>query len=175
VGGKDLEAVDIKHFVGEKAKESLGIFAAEQVLNKVDCLDKKIKGARACYEILCEYLHPNVGDYYAITTEWRETIERHQLKLIKKTLSLEGFSRDPTVDRVVLNKVYRLFPKMTELFLTDMNYMSDFGQKLEVAAQKHIREIIRINRKCFKISDLCPCCSGSEVSKCCRKNLNLDV
>lgn len=172
---KDLSSIDIEEFVGKKTKPLLDDHAAKQVLDKIDRLDKRTKGIRAAYEILCEYLHPNIGDYHAITTKWSENFERYGLKLIRRELSLEGISDGPTIDRVVLNKVYRCCSDCCNSFLGDMKSLGLFADELESKMQLYVRSIIRDNRKSFRRSDTCPCCSGIAIAKCCGKNLNLDV
>src|SRR5271166_6401416 len=133
-----------------------------------------MKGVRVAYEILCEYLHPNVGDYHAITTKWSEEFERYGLKLIKRDLSLNGYSNGPTVDRVILNKVYRYCTKTLDIFKSDVDSLTTFSDVLEKKMQVHVRSIVRNDRKCFRRYDTCPCCSGLFVAECCGKNLNLD-
>jgi hypothetical protein len=36
----------------------------ENILNAIDKLEKTVAGTRLVYEILCEYLHPHVGDLW---------------------------------------------------------------------------------------------------------------
>lgn len=38
--------------------------SAQNILSKIDKADKEIRGLRICYEFLCEFLHPNVGDLF---------------------------------------------------------------------------------------------------------------
>ena len=42
----------------------------ENILNAIDKLEKTVAGTRLVYEILCEYLHPHVGDLWGTTLLW---------------------------------------------------------------------------------------------------------
>jgi hypothetical protein len=65
---QELKDIDLKK-MGSKSvrQEVLGDYEAEQILSKIDALNKVIPGSRACYELLCEFAHPNVGDLAAAT------------------------------------------------------------------------------------------------------------
>jgi hypothetical protein len=77
-----LQDIDLKNDLGKGLKEELGVHFAKQVLDKIDALNKSIPGARAAYEILCDYLHPNVGDLFAATLSYSERPDRFGIKHI---------------------------------------------------------------------------------------------
>ena len=56
---------DVKYVKKEYVANAL----PDNILNAIDNLDKSIPGTRLVYEILCEYLHPNVGDLWGATLE----------------------------------------------------------------------------------------------------------
>ena len=46
-------------------KEHMADARPDNILKAIDKLEKIVPGTRLSYEILCEYLHPNVGDLWA--------------------------------------------------------------------------------------------------------------
>jgi hypothetical protein len=65
VAQKRLEQIDVKSDLGRNLRDELGNYFAKQILDKIDELDETHPGTRAAYEILCDFLHPNVGDLFS--------------------------------------------------------------------------------------------------------------
>ena len=58
-------------------KDHTANILADNILNAIDKLDKRVPGTRLVYEILCEYLHPNVGDLWGATLEAESFVDAH--------------------------------------------------------------------------------------------------
>jgi hypothetical protein len=116
VAPKPLEAIDLEKDLGKRLKENYGVHFATQVLNKIDALNKSVPGTRAAYEILCDYLHPNVGDLFAVTSSYIEDADRFGVKHIVRDIYVGQRPFDgPTADRVILDRIYELFAKQSRL------------------------------------------------------------
>jgi hypothetical protein len=63
---RELVDPKIEPLVGKKTKESLGDHSAKRVLDKIDELNKAVKGTRAAYEILCDYASQMQGPLTAL-------------------------------------------------------------------------------------------------------------
>jgi hypothetical protein len=84
IAGKQLQDIDLKRDIGKGLRQDLGLHFAKQVLDKIDMLDKDVPGTRAAYEILCDYLHPNVGDLLATTLSYTELVDRFRHQTYRK-------------------------------------------------------------------------------------------
>jgi hypothetical protein len=58
-------------------KPNIASALPDNILNAIDKLDKTVAGTRLAYEILCEYLHPNVGDLWGATLEADSSVDAH--------------------------------------------------------------------------------------------------
>jgi hypothetical protein len=56
----DLPSISAKDTAYRSTEYTVNL-TAKQVLNAVDRLSKRIPGSRVAYDVLCEFLHPNVG------------------------------------------------------------------------------------------------------------------
>jgi hypothetical protein len=172
VAEKTLAEIDLKKDLGRSVKGDLGPYWAEQVLNKIDRLNKSVPGARAAYEILCDYLHPNVGDLFAATSSYVECFDRLGVKHIIRTIG--GRPHEvPTADRVVLTRVFGLVSELVGLCENDYERCKLLDAKLTEMATSYTREVLKKNRHLFKKRDFCPCSSGNLIFRCCGQGLLL--
>jgi hypothetical protein len=176
IATKSLSEIDLNSDLGKNTKKELGPHAAKQVLDKIDFLEKKIKGTRAAYEVLCEFLHPNVGDLYACTSKYKQSEDRNNVIYIERDISVlgksDGLTR--TVEQVILERICNLICDICDLYESDLDNGVVISKKMVQKLQKSTRSNIRNNRKFFKMHDRCPCASGREAFECCGKNLMLD-
>jgi hypothetical protein len=142
--------------------------AAKRVGSRIKSLEVKIPGAGIAYETLCEFLHPNIGDYFSSVLEARKSSDsvgaKHiQIELGRGQTDLATSSDiDAAIARVirVVIDVVSLFPEL------DRN-MKDVAERLLWRTQKFMRPLVKSNRAFFSNSDPCPCQSGKEIAVCC--------
>jgi hypothetical protein len=60
----------------------------DNILNAIDKLDTTAAGTRLVYEILCEYLHPNVGDLWGATLEADSSVDAHGTRHLARRIGL---------------------------------------------------------------------------------------
>jgi hypothetical protein len=172
IARKRLQEIDLKTDLGKGLKEELGVHFAKQVLDKIDTLNRSIPGARAAYEILCDYLHPNVGDLFATTRSYSERTDRFGIKHITRGIGIGRVKSDSrTADRVVLLRIYELIFTLVETCIDDFSRCKDHETRLVELAKTATRQGVKKNKRLFKKNDLCPCSSGEQVFKCCGRGL----
>lgn len=171
---KSLKEPSVRKLVGKATKDSLGAHFATQVLNKIDTLEKSVAGVRASYELLCDYLHPNVGDMLACTSDYIESTDRNGVKMIKRVLG-NGISPVATVDQVVMERVCAILTEALNQFEADLILLINIRDNLDHLLRDYNRSIIKKYRPYFRMNDLCTCASGKPIKTCCGKGINLDV
>lgn len=171
----DLSEVDLKNEIGKGTKEKLGVHGAKQVLDKIDLLNKSVPGSRAAYEILCEFLHPNVGDLFSCTSEYSVFWDRHGVRYIQRLVAAtggHGFEM-PTAERAVIDKVFHHVGQLCDTYVEDIRQGRELRDSLIALLVKSTRGILRKNRRFFRRSDPCPCASGQTAHRCCGAGLML--
>lgn len=131
IASKPLEQIDLKNDLGSGLKSKLGGYFATQVLDKIDELNRALPGTRAAYEILCDFLHPNVGDLFASTTSYSQSTDRFGVHHIVRRIHVgEKSGREPTADRVVLENVYAHFVKLASICAGDFDQCAQIDRAL---------------------------------------------
>ncbi|MEJ1159542.1 hypothetical protein [Prosthecomicrobium sp. N25] len=141
--------------------------SARNVLSSIDKLNKQAPGIRIAYEILCEFLHPNVGDLYSATRKAHDFKDAYGTRHLVREISLgpKDISGAPDLSRILVKTLeiccdaLRVYP----LALTDLFVTCDAADKL---AKKFAHRVRKYNRGCFKKNDLCPCLSGLRIRDC---------
>lgn len=153
--------------------------SAEQILNLVDDLNKKIPGTRAVYEVLCEFAHPNVGVILAHTNSFQHRADSNSVEWIEKRMSF-----GPPAG---------LFLEMGELFGEVMTVVAACVKQFETVVSQDIEPqrkrlqglcqvivrhmmfttIVPSGNKGIKLRDAldpyaaCPCGSSDKIKFCC--------
>jgi hypothetical protein len=174
IASKPLEQIDLQNDLGRGLKGKLGSYFATQVLNKIDELNKACPGTRAAYEILCDFLHPNVGDLFASTTSYSQSTDRFGVHHIVRRIHVgQKSGREPTADRVVLENVYAHFVKLASICAGDFDQCAQIDRALSTALASYTRKFLKAHRSIFKKRDFCPCSSGEFIFRCCGRDLVL--
>jgi hypothetical protein len=143
---------------------------AKSCLAGIDHLNKRLKGTRACYEILCEFTHPNVGALVAFTRSAEHRIDSGGVPWIDKTLDEKGpfallqefgFVVERLCEAVALS-----LDEFRDRILPDLNR---FEGALQPAIQALCRKTIGNNPALVDRYEPCPCLSGNKTRFCCGK------
>jgi hypothetical protein len=79
----------------------------DNILNAIDKLDNAVAGTRLAYEILCEYLHPNVGDLWGATLEAESLFDAHGTRHLTRRIGLGPKSYKGLADlQVIRDKLF---------------------------------------------------------------------
>lgn len=154
----DLEYVQKKDSADMKSKSTL---------SGVDVLDKLVPGSRAAYEILCEFLHPNVGDVVSATLRSRAFDDAKGTRHIQRELGVGGgnlagqadFHRIVQAALSVTGDILRLVPQL----LAELDDLAGHVAKMTRQSQ---HEVIGKYRDLFSRGDPCPCLSGKTIRHC---------
>jgi len=142
--------------------------SAPQVLNGIDLLEKKVQGARAVYEILCEFCHPNVGLMLAFGRSAKPvTDERYGFQWVEKELgpgAPTGFLKECAQP---MGRVFEIVAASLVRLNVLFDEFGEFKKPLMNLTQNVIRHMmVNSHDSIWAYSD-CPCGSGLKVRFCC--------
>ena len=141
--------------------------SARSVLSSIDKLERRIPGIRVAYEVLCEFLHPNVGDLYSATVRSDSELDEFGTRHVVREIGLGPKDLSTTIDlQAALAQVLeiscdaiRLFPELLENLENAIVIANAMARKSAHRIRKNYREL-------FGKGDLCPCLSGLKVRYC---------
>jgi hypothetical protein len=148
-------------------KENTIDIAARNILNSIDKLDKRVRGTRNCYDVLCEFLHPNVGDMHASTIKSSVEYDGFGTRHLIRDLGIgpKDFTNSPDI-KLVISQVFSIcgyiFQRIPSVF-------EEFGEttaSLNLMAKSFAHQIREENKMYFKRRDIFPCMSGVQIRNC---------
>jgi hypothetical protein len=149
-----------------KPRENREDLTSKQVMNLIDRLDKRLKGVRSVYEILCEFAHPNVGLLFSLTQKAEPVLDAQGVGWIRKELSL-----NPPISFLGDTGLFAfVFAKMCEClthFEQSLSQADEEKQKVLQITQTVVRHLIARRRDLLSPYALCPCGGGLKVKFCC--------
>lgn len=140
---------------------------ARSIETFIEKLNKRVPGILICYHVLCEFLHPNVGDLFSATVRASSQNDAYGTLHLLRELGLgpKDVSTAPDLERiqsrVLLHccEALRLLPQIHE----DLETASRTANRMA----KNFAHIVRKKyRPFFKTDDLCPCLSGLRIGSC---------
>lgn len=155
-----------------KPSEDLQDKSAVDLMNGVDLVGDKVKGARRVYDYLSEYAHPNVG----IVSTGMKTSEH---KTLTNGFELQYLTYSPTsIGSVAVDGTSSLFIEVLEILERTLLLTIDLDRQLEPIQMKLCdigKKLIRVGLKnypeMFDAAYPCPCFSGKIVSACCGRRI----
>jgi hypothetical protein len=166
IAGSNLRTLKAKD-AAYKRVESSASTERIQILSAIDAVDKNIPGSRLAYEILCDFLHPNVGDLFSATTGTESlTDELGTRHLIRRLGPPEALFHGAVDVQGVIAQVFEIFGEVTESYPTVLEKLDKTAVSFERVCRSATHRSLRKQRHLFKASDLCPCNSGKSVRRC---------
>lgn len=146
---------------------------AKDLLTGVDVLTKTVKGARATYEFLSEFTHPNIASVY---TNYDQAIMKAQFGSINCYSALHNKSKIGDVfmenfGPILFEGIDIISESIRELQLAD-DYFTKKADEVAIIAQKSIRDMVKKNPQLFDKRENCPCSSGKNIQYCCGRLIN---
>jgi hypothetical protein len=136
------------------------------VLTDVDKLTKQVPGARFVYEILCEFLHPNVGDLFGSSLTGSDYGTRHLTRTIGiGPKRLAGF---PDL-QLIMKRVGEISIEIIEILSPSLEQLEKTAIYVQNVMRKNQHQVLTKYKGFFGNSDLCPCLSGLSVRDCGRR------
>lgn len=160
---RNTSAKDVKY----EQKPNIANALPDNILNAIDIVEKSVPGARLAYEILCEFLHPNVGDLWGATLIAESSTDGFGTRHLTRTIGLgsKGFEGMPDAEfirdnlfEVCSDVVQQLSPALDDICL-----IAAHATRL---TRRFAHGVVKNHRGWFRGSDLCPCLSGDAVAAC---------
>ncbi len=148
-------------------KEKFMVVSASQILNHVDKLGKRVPGSRVAYDVLCEFLHPNVGDLFATTTHAASRVDAWGTRHLTREISLGRHDFSGAKDLVdCLSKALEIVRSITDELPEIFSDLDAFGKEVSALNKKSMHRVRKRQAHLFNRNDLCPCLSGLTVNNC---------
>jgi len=140
---------------------------SKNVLTGIDALEKRVSGARASYEVFCEFLHPNVGDLVATTEQSSSWDDAWGTRHIRRVIAFDDSSTLGQADfEAILGQAFGISVDVVNLcpaLLHDLGQLASLAQRVTKKSQ---HAIVRRNPDLFRRGDPCPCLSGKTIREC---------
>jgi hypothetical protein len=148
-------------------KKNIANALPENVLNAIDKLDKIVPGTRLSYEILCEFLHPNVGDLWGATLEADESFHAHGTRHLVRKIGLGPKTFKGAPDYQSLNsKLLAICAEIIPQMRIAVDELDCIAEKATRLTRRFSHAVVKRHRGHFLSSDPCPCLSGKNVAAC---------
>jgi hypothetical protein len=140
---------------------------SKSCLSGVDLVDKNVRGARAVYDIFCEFAHPNIGNLLVSTMDVIPEEGSDGVVRVHKTLhSGPPFS----LMKDCSNLVAIIFEVVANVMVCSKKLLAECDReatRAQEAAKRVMPRFISKNKKIFDNYAACPCGSGEKVRFCC--------
>jgi hypothetical protein len=143
---------------------------AQGLMTAIDHLDKQVLGSRAAYEILCEFVHPNVGNHMT-TVEALETFtDCMSVVWVRKRLGMNPPSEFLKSAADVVSGLFGHFVKLLGHYEQLLVEPAQVRESVLVVTQVVVRHLLAARTERFDPYWLCPCGSGKKLKFCCLAN-----
>jgi hypothetical protein len=143
---------------------------AQSSMKGVDLLNKKMKGVRSVYDVLCEFAHPNVGNLILSTVESSPREDSGGVCWIDKRLARTGlpvfFEKTPRLAEWIFEVVDFVLQELRTRLIPEVEMLE---QKVLIAAQLFTKEMVSRHRGLIDPYASCPCGVGKKLRFCCGK------
>ena len=144
---------------------------ADSILNAIDEIDIQVPGLRVSYEVLCEFVHPNVGSTWAITENVNVRKDRFGInwQIRKIGFDIPYLMIDKRANLSVLKDILQMLAKMVHFWYSLVEKSDVIRDRILDIVQLIVKDIFITYTNLFQRNDECPCGSGLKVKKCCGK------
>jgi len=156
-----------KNKIKYKSNELRHDRTSKTILDSIDHLNKKVKGTRAVYEILCEFAHPNVGLVLGLTQSISTIQDKHGFNWVRRKISL-----DPPISTIkdmskVINQIMSITAKCVKHFQILLTDADEQIYKVQKIIQMLLHPVLSKNKDILDPYSICPCGSGKKIKFCC--------
>ncbi|WP_417433678.1 hypothetical protein [Hoeflea sp.] len=150
-----------------KPKEQFLDVSAGQVLSHIDKLSKRVPGCRLAYDVLCEFLHPNVGDLFATTTQSSSNFDAWGTRHLKREFTIGRHDFSGALDMVeCMRKTLEVTRSVIELLPEIFSELDKGSEEISRMNRKSMHRVTKRQKHLFRGNDWCPCLSGLTVKNC---------
>jgi hypothetical protein len=160
---RQISAKDVKYV----PKKNIANPKPDNILNAIDSLNERASGTRLAYEILCEFLHPNIGDLWGATLEAEHMLDQHGTRHLVRTVglgskTLKGLPDQQIIFTKLLDVCADIIPQMS-IALEEIDSIPSVATRL---SRRFAHTVVKQYRAQFSDFDLCPCLSGLTITAC---------
>jgi hypothetical protein len=167
LAGSDFKKISAKTASYKPVDYAMNL-TAKQILNSVDKLNRRIPGTRVAYDVLCEFLHPNVGDLLAASLDSQSFLDRLGVRHVEIILGRgpADLKRRPDVAQVLAatTRIAVSIVRSVQIIHQELDKLAD---TITWRTRRAMRSLLKKNMHFFRRSDLCPCHSGKTIGRCC--------
>lgn len=162
----DFRTTSTKDVKYEKKPDTANVLA-DNILKAIDKLDKSVAGTRLAYEVLCEYLHPNVGDLWGATLEAESLYDAHGTRHLVRRIGLgpKNYKGQPDL-QAVRDKLFDICGDVVVQMPTALDELISIANRATGLTRRFAHGVVKNNRRQFLGGDPCPCLSGKTVAAC---------
>ncbi|MDO9367757.1 MAG: hypothetical protein Q7T68_04235 [Sphingopyxis sp.] len=132
---------------------------AKNILNGIDRLEKLVPGTRAIYSVLCEFLHPNVGDLISSTQTTRAFSNSSGTRFISPQIGQGPSYLAGQFDiGTLIGTANDIRPDIAAKIPERLEKLQITSDNVARATKKSQHKALRSNRNIFSRSDLTPVC-----------------
>jgi hypothetical protein len=139
----------------------------DNILKAIDKLDKSVAGTRLAYEVLCEYLHPNIGDLWGATLEAEFFADAHGTRHLTRRIGLGPKSYNGLPEQqVIRDKLFDVCGDIVVQMPLALDEIVSIAEQATRLTSRFAHGVVKKYRNQFRGSDPCPCLSGKSVAAC---------
>lgn len=140
---------------------------ARSVDTPIEKLNKRVPGILIAYHVLCEFLHPNVGDLYSATVRASSQNDTYGTRHLIRELGLgpKDLSTAPDLERI-LSRVLLICCDALRLLPQILDELETASRTANIMAKSFAHRVRKLHRSYFQSRDLCPCLSGLRIRDC---------
>ncbi|NKX31621.1 hypothetical protein HGG63_07735 [Alteromonadaceae bacterium A_SAG1] len=141
---------------------------ARGLMQGVDLLAKKVKGARKAYEFASEFVHPNHGSFAISVSEYEYTKQDDGLILWLRMYSSNHSLAGQKNLESLLAEYFEICAEAIQQSVQFLIALKSHNSTIKVQSRKSVKQILKAQPEAFVQDDLCPCFSGKILRNCCK-------
>ncbi|MBI5826589.1 MAG: SEC-C domain-containing protein [Deltaproteobacteria bacterium] len=142
------------------------------ICGPIDILNEEVSGTRILYEVLCEFLHPNVGTIWSVANTTGYETNRYGVKFQTRELSI-GKSNNINIMKLdgglfsIIENTLLTLSKLLKYRTSVFDETEQIKKEVLSLIQLIVRDNVGVYKNIFQRNDECPCGSGVKVKQCC--------
>lgn len=147
---------------------------AKDLLNGVDLLAERVKGARAAYDFFSEFAHPNLA---SSLVSYDQTSVRYSINeiIFYSVQYQQNKLGDTFLDNfgLVLVEAIEIISECLDEMLKIDEFLMQRADEVALVAKRVIRDMVKRDPFAFDAHESCPCYSGKNIQNCCGRLINV--
>ena len=141
---------------------------AEGLMQGVDLLAKRVKGARKAYEFASEFVHPNHGIFAISLGNCTRSEQGGGLILWERLYSSSHSVAGQKGLEPLITEYFEICSEAIQISAKLFTALRAYNSTVKVQSRKSVKEILKAQPEAFSVEELCPCLSGKTLRNCCK-------